>query len=70
MAGAAERVRELVVVEQPDDRRGERRRVVRRDEEARDFSCAIISGIPPTLDATTGRESAIASRIVSPWASR
>ena len=29
-----------------------------------------ISGIPPTFDATTGRDSAIASRIVRPCASR
>ena len=31
---------------------------------------SIISGIPPTSDATTGRDSAIASRIDRPWASR
>ena len=31
---------------------------------------SIISGMPPTLDATTGRDSAIASRIVRPCASR
>ena len=31
---------------------------------------SIISGIPPTSDATTGRDSAIDSRIDRPWASR
>ena len=31
---------------------------------------SIISGIPPTSDATTGRDSAIASRIERPCASR
>ena len=31
---------------------------------------SIISGIPPTSDATTGRDSAIASRMDRPWASR
>ena len=69
VAGAAQHVRQLVAAQQPHDRPA-----------SAGGSCggtsspvtpsSIISGIPPTFDATTGRERAIASRIVRPWASR